>query len=98
MPLLRIITLTISLVAAIIFIALMDRVLPPAAASVLLDNTRASWPFTVQNGLWIAFYSFLVVRALALAAQWHSVIRKAEPEPPRVSYGALPVNVDIGPL
>ena len=56
MPLLRIITLTISLVAAIIFIALMDRVLPPAAASVLLDNTRASWPFTVQNGLWIAFF------------------------------------------
>jgi biopolymer transport protein ExbB/TolQ len=65
---LRIITLSISLVAAIIFIILMVRLLPPEAASILLDDTRASWPFTIQNILWLAF--FVGLGELSIRWRW----------------------------
>ena len=52
----RHITLTISLVTAIIAIALMARILPPGAASIMLDLYRSTWPVTVQNFLWVAFF------------------------------------------
>ena len=52
----RQIAFLISLVSAILVIALLARVLPPTAASIILDIKRASWPFTVQNVLWIAFF------------------------------------------
>lgn len=52
----RVLTLLISVSAALLVIALLARVLPPAAASVLLDIHRASWPITVQNALWLAFF------------------------------------------
>jgi hypothetical protein len=52
----RIITLTVSLVTAIIVIVLLARVLPPGAAAIMLDIKRSSWPFTVQNILWLAFF------------------------------------------
>ena len=55
----RLITLLVSLVTAIVVIALLSRLLPPEAASILLDINRASWPFTVQNILWIAFFAGL---------------------------------------
>ena len=51
----RQITLLISLVSAILVIALLARILPPEAAAILLDVKRASWPITVQNILWLAF-------------------------------------------
>jgi len=52
----RQITLLISLVTAILVIALLARVLPPDAASIILDIKRGSWPITVQNIIWIAFF------------------------------------------
>jgi len=52
----RIITLIVSLVTALIVIALLTKVLPPSAAAILLDIKRSSWPFTVQNILWIVFF------------------------------------------
>ena len=52
----RQITLLISLVSAILVIALLARILPPQAAAILLDVKRASWPITVQNILWLAFF------------------------------------------
>ncbi len=52
----RIITLIVSLITAIVVIALLTRLLPPDAASVMLDIKRSSWPFTVQNVLWLAFF------------------------------------------
>ena len=55
----RLTTLLVSLLAAVIFIAILARVLPPSAASILLDLERASWPFTVQNLLWLAFFAGL---------------------------------------
>lgn len=55
----RIIVLLISLASAVVLIALLARVLPPDAASVMLDIKRASWPFTVQNALWLAFFAGL---------------------------------------
>jgi hypothetical protein len=55
----RLITLLVSLVTAIVVIALLSQLLSPEAASILLDINRASWPFTVQNILWIAFFAGL---------------------------------------
>jgi len=64
----RLLTLLLSLAAAVVLIALLARVLPPAAASVLLDVQRASWPFTVQNVLWLAFFAGLG----ELAIRWRA--------------------------
>jgi hypothetical protein len=52
----RQITILVSMVSAILVIALMTRLLPADAAAIMLDVNRASWPFTVQNILWIAFF------------------------------------------
>ncbi|KAA9132591.1 MotA/TolQ/ExbB proton channel family protein [Marinihelvus fidelis] len=52
----RLIALVISTITAILVIALLARILPPSAAAVLLDYYRATWPFTVQNVLWVAFF------------------------------------------
>ncbi len=52
----RHLTLLISVLSALLFIALLARILPPDAAAVLLDVKRGSWPITVQNILWIAFF------------------------------------------
>ncbi len=52
----RLIALVVSVITAILVIALLARILPPSAASVLLDYYRGSWPFTVQNVLWVAFF------------------------------------------
>lgn len=56
---LRMITLAVSLAAALLVIALLARVLPETAAAVLLDINRSTWPFTVQNILWLAFFAGL---------------------------------------
>jgi biopolymer transport protein ExbB/TolQ len=76
--------LAISLAAAIVLIALLARVLPPAAASVLLDIKRASWPFTVQNVLWLAFFAGLG----ELAVRW----RAGRLEEQQFERGYLPVD------
>ena len=55
----RLITLTISLLTAIVVIALLAKLLPPEAASILLDVNRSTWPLTVQNILWLAFFAGL---------------------------------------
>ena len=52
----RQITMLVSLLTAVLVIALMARVLPPSAAAIMLDINRSSWPFTVQNVLWLAFF------------------------------------------
>jgi len=52
----RQITIIISIVTAVLVIALLARVLPASTAAIMLDINRASWPFTVQNVLWVAFF------------------------------------------
>ena len=55
----RMTTLAISLAAAVLLIALLARVLPETASTILLDINRSTWPFTVQNILWLAFFAGL---------------------------------------
>jgi hypothetical protein len=55
----RLITLFVSLVTAIVVIALLARILPPSGAAILLDINRSTWPLTVQNILWLAFFAGL---------------------------------------
>ncbi len=64
----RQITILVSLVSALLVIALLARVLPPDAAAIMLDINRPSWPFTVQNVLWLAFF----VGLGELALRWHA--------------------------
>lgn len=53
----RQITIVISMLSAIMIIAFLAKVLPNDVAAILLDINRPSWPFTVQNVLWIAFFA-----------------------------------------
>lgn len=53
----RMIVFGASLVAAFIFILLMNQVLPAEAGRILLDNGETGlFPFSIQNAMWIAFF------------------------------------------
>jgi biopolymer transport protein ExbB/TolQ len=52
----RIIAITISLITAIVVIALLARILPQGAAEIALDINRGSWPVTVQTVMWLVFF------------------------------------------
>ncbi len=64
----RYLTLLISLLAGVLVIALLARVLPPQAATIMLDINRGSWPFTLQNVLWLTFFAGLG----ELSIRWRS--------------------------
>ena len=79
----RLLALFLSLVAAILLIALMARVLPPTAAAIMLDIKRETWPYTIQNALWLAFFAGLgelVVRWRHLRLEEGQFSRKYLPE------------------
>ena len=78
----RFITLAVSLLTAIVVIAILSRTLPPEAAAILLDIKRSTWPLTVQNILWLAFFAGLG----ELAIRW----RAGRLELSQVSRGYLP--------
>ncbi|MEJ8566023.1 MotA/TolQ/ExbB proton channel family protein [Elongatibacter sediminis] len=59
----------IALLVSLLFIVLMARFLPTTAASILLDVKRETWPFTIQNALWIAFFAGLA----ELLVRWHGL-------------------------
>ncbi len=83
----RQITLLVAIVSSILVIALLARVLPPDAAAILLDVKRGSWPITVQNILWIAFFIGLG----ELALRWHG----GRQEESQFSRGYLPVGEEV---
>jgi hypothetical protein len=78
----RIITLLVSVVTALVVIALLTKTLPPEAAAILLDIKRSSWPFTVQNILWVAFF----VGLGELSIRW----RAGRLEATQIERGYLP--------
>ena len=57
----RLITLIVSLLTAVVVIALLARLLPTGAAVIALDINRSTWPLTVQNILWLAFFASFAV-------------------------------------
>ncbi|MGF1641984.1 MAG: MotA/TolQ/ExbB proton channel family protein [Rhodospirillales bacterium] len=66
------IILVTCLVAALVLIKLFEVVLPEAAAVILIDRDRSTYPFTVQNLMWIVFAAGvgeLIVRARDAAAE-----------------------------
>ncbi|RPH97539.1 MAG: hypothetical protein EHM68_07960 [Lysobacterales bacterium] len=65
----RLITLIVGLLTAVIVIALLAKLLPTGAAVILLDINRSTWPLTVQNILWLAFFAGLG----ELAIRWRAV-------------------------
>lgn len=79
----RLLVLVVSLLAAVLAIALMARVLPPTAAAIMLDLKRETWPFTVQNALWLAFFAGLgelLVRWRHLRLEESQISRSYLPE------------------
>ncbi|MEE4292550.1 MAG: MotA/TolQ/ExbB proton channel family protein [Xanthomonadales bacterium] len=78
----RTITLIVSLLTAIVVIALLTKVLPPAAAAILLDINRSTFPLTVQNILWLAFFAGLG----ELSIRW----RMGRLEAAQIDRGYLP--------
>lgn len=72
-----------SVVVAIVLIKLMEWLLPPALAVVLLDYKQATYPLTVQTVMWIVFalgIGELIVRALETAAERAELARHYLPE------------------
>jgi hypothetical protein len=78
----RVITLLVSVITALVVIALLTKILPPEAAAILLDIKRSSWPFTVQNILWVAFF----VGLGELSIRW----RAGRLEAAQIDRGYLP--------
>jgi len=78
----RIITLIVSLLTAIVVIALLTKLLPPTAAAILLDIKRSTFPFTVQNIIWLAFF----VGLGELSIRW----RAGRLEASQIDRGYLP--------
>lgn len=66
---LRLVTLLVSLLTAVVVIALLARLLPTGGAVILLDINRSTWPLTVQNILWLAFFAGLG----ELSIRWRAV-------------------------
>ena len=78
----RTVTLIVSLLTAIVVIALLAKVLPPSAAAILLDINRSTFPLTVQNILWLAFFAGLG----ELSIRW----RMGRLEAAQIDRGYLP--------
>ena len=78
----RVVTLIVSLLTAVVVIALLTKVLPPSAGAILLDINRSTFPFTVQNILWLAFFAGLG----ELSIRW----RAGRLEASQIDRGYLP--------
>ena len=78
----RVIALLLSQLTAVLVIALLARILPPTAAAVMLDIKRETYPFTIQNALWLAFFAGLG----ELAIRW----REVRVEESQINRGYLP--------
>ncbi len=78
----RTITLAVSLFTAVVVIALLSKLLPPSAAAILLDINRSTYPLTVQNILWLAFF----VGLGELSIRW----RAGRLEASQIDRGYLP--------
>ncbi len=66
------VVILVSLVLSVALIAVLQYVLPDAVAVILLDSDRATYPFTVQNAMWIVFgvgLGELFVRARSARAE-----------------------------
>lgn len=71
------------LAAAICLIKLLEFYLPDAAAVILIDRDRSTYPFTVQNLMWIVFalgLGELIVRARDAAAERAELVAGYLPE------------------
>ena len=78
----RTVTLIVSLLTAVVVSALLSKLRPPAAAAILLDLNRSTFPFTVQNILWLAFFAGLG----ELSIRW----RMGRLEASQIERGYLP--------
>lgn len=71
------------LLGAVVLIWLIDRLLPAAAAVILIDNERSTYPLTVQNIMWLVFalgVGELIVRARSALAERAELGRHYLPE------------------
>ena len=79
---LGLITYTVYIATALGLIALFDRFLPPLTANIIIDKSGPTYPFSVQNGMWIVF----LIGLGELSRRW----RAAHSEMRELSRGYLP--------
>ncbi|WP_306151508.1 MotA/TolQ/ExbB proton channel family protein [Roseovarius sp. MMSF_3281] len=75
-----------SLVLALCFIMLLHRALPDGSAALLLDRGGLTYPFSIQNGMWLVFFiglGELAVRAGAARTETSLLSHGYLPEDPR---------------
>lgn len=79
----NVVILVAAVAAAVVLIKVMEWVLPPALANVLLDYRQATYPLTVQTVMWIVFalgIGELIVRAIETMAERAELHRHYLPE------------------
>lgn len=71
---------------ALCFIALLHHTLPDGPAALLLDRGGLTYPFSIQNGMWLVFFIALgeiAIRATAARVEKGQLSRGYLPEDPR---------------
>ena len=94
----RIITFLTCTVTAIIFIALLGRVLPEEAAKIVLDVERSTWPITVQTIMWVVFFIGLGELAIRWYYGWLEENQIARNYLPEDEETVLRPGEDITPI
>lgn len=75
--------LALCLAAALGLIVVIDRMLPATVAAILIDNGRSTYPFTVQNLMWLVFAlgaGELITRAREAKAERAELAKRYLPE------------------
>lgn len=88
----------VSIVLSMVTIFIMPKVLPATAAMILFDWGRSTWPITVQNVMWLAFFlgwGEMWVRWMATRREELQLRRGYLPEDEAT---VLKPGVDITPL
>jgi biopolymer transport protein ExbB/TolQ len=94
----RILTFLVCALTAILFIALLARVLPQEYAQIVLDVERSTWPITVQTIMWVVFFIGLGELAIRWYYGWLEAAQIARNYLPEDEETVLRPGEDMTPI
>lgn len=94
----RIITFLVCALTAVLFIALLAKVLPQEYAQIVLDVERSTWPITVQTIMWIVFFIGLGELAIRWYYGWLEAAQIARNYLPEDEETVLRPGEDMTPI
>ena len=94
----RIITFLVCALTAVLFIALLAKVLPQEYAQIVLDIERSTWPITVQTIMWIVFFIGLGELAIRWYYGWLEAAQIARNYLPEDEETVLKPGEDMTPI